>query len=271
VSEPSGTSRTPESRTRLPFVVPRRFLTFAVLLALVPVAGYFVAYMYELGYAQFFEIDEAQIAVTSGAIAAASLRLLLGVALVLGIFNATVNFGLERTRFRSREVMYVYTLAEAFIIGAVAFGFAQMTLRSAAIAVAFVLVATVLVVLAIYSSGPGEGFWARTRVAIDEPEGPTLISPVFRLIGSGYFPIVVAAIVLPLYAYWLGGADARNQDTFVTLASEPRTVVLRFYGDTLVASRVAEDGTLGRSRLVLRLGERPADEFVQSDIGPLRP
>jgi hypothetical protein len=210
--------------------------------------------------------------VTSGTIAAASLRLLVGVAVVLSIFFATVNFGVEQVRFRSREAMYVYMVVEAFIIGAVAFVFAHgLTLRNAAIAAVFVLIATGLVVLAIYSAGPGEGFWAHTRVAIDEPEGPTLITPLFRLIGSGYFPIVVAAIVLPLSAYWFGGADARNQETFATLASEPRTVVLRFYGDALVAARVAEDGTLGQSRRVLRMGEPPADEFVRSDIGPLRP
>jgi hypothetical protein len=261
-----------ETPVRPPFIVPRRFLTFAVLLALAPVAGYFVAYLYELGYARFFEIDEAQIAVTAGTIADASLRVLLGVAVVVGIFNASVNFGLERIRFRSREVMYVYMVVEALVIGAVAWVYAhELTLRNAALAVAFVLVAIVLVLLAIYSAGPGENFWARTRVAIDEPEGPTLITPVFRLIGSGYFPIVVAAVVLPLTAYWLGGTDARKQETFATLASEPRTVVLRFYGDALVAARVAEDGTLGQSRLVLRIGEQPADEFVRSDIGPLRP
>jgi hypothetical protein len=143
--------------------------------------------------------------------------------------------------------------------------------RNVAIAIAFVFVATALVFLAIYSAGPGKGFWAHTRVAIDEPEGPTLITPIFRLIASGYFPIVVAAIVLPVSAYWLGGTDARNQETFQTLASEPGKVVLRFYGDKLVASSVGEDGTLGRSRIVLRVGEPPADEFVRSDIGPLRP
>jgi hypothetical protein len=253
------------------YEIPRRLVSFGALVALLPFWGFGVAYLYERGFAEALQIDHGQIAITSGAVAAASLQFLRG-AVVIVLVMATATFGFERLQFRSREVMYLYLVGEALVVAAGAYVIANgLSLESTVTAAVALLVAAPLLALIIYASGPGEGFMARTRTAIDNPEGASILTPVFRLIGSGYFPIAVAAVVLAASAYWLGRHDARTQTSFQTLASDRRLVVLRVYGDRLVAARVLSGGRLASRRLVFRVGEEPADAFIRSKVGPLHP
>lgn len=101
-----------------PITIPRRFVAAGVFVVLLPGWAVLLTYLYERGYAGPFGIDRSYIDITTSSIAATGLRFLQWIVIVV-IVVQMASFGVSRFEFRSRGVMYAYTLFEGLVLGAV--------------------------------------------------------------------------------------------------------------------------------------------------------
>jgi hypothetical protein len=242
--------------------LPRRFVGVGVVVALVPVVGFCMAYVYEVGFARGLGIDTRDIAVSSANILNVGGRFVGLSYVAMLVMLQTANFGIERLRFRSRSFMYAAVLAEAALLWAGANLFVEgFTWRRALLS----LLAAGGLLLVPYVG------WSYFRWGTGFQEHTPTTKAIIRLIESGYFPLVVGLVIAFSVAYSTGFADARHQTRFFVPASDPHIVVLRRYGDELVGARLIAPHVIGRnSEVVLRAGDAGAREFVRRDVGPLR-
>jgi hypothetical protein len=104
-------------------------------------------------------------------------------------------------------------------------------------------------------------------------ESPTnLIYPFcFReWYGTSWFGPVVILSVLLLLAYMVGQGEAMRKERFLLLKWSHDVVILRTYGDTVIAARFDRTQKLVSDELMLmRLGTDQKWEFLNQAVGPL--
>lgn len=246
-----------------PITLPRRFVAVGVLAVVLPAWAVLLTYLYERGYADVFGIDKSFIDVTTGSIVATGLHFLKWLALA-SVIVEFVGFGLSRVQFRSRDLMYVYMLFEALLLGALLY-WAAWDFSTSALGKGLAYAAGLTIVLASVMAlfrllGRHEG-----------PDEPSLGRAIELLIDSGYFPVVAAAVILAFAANWAGTADATRQQYFQVIRGDPSVVVLRRYGDRVVTARLIGHRMIdATSRGVLILGQNGASKFERRKLGRLR-
>jgi len=246
-----------------PVHLPRRFVGVAVITVLAPPWIVLLAYLYERGYAGVFAIDKTEIELNTAMMAATAMRFLQWL-LLAALIVGTVNFGMARVNFRSPAAMYGYAIGEALLVAAVfywaAWGF-ELGRLAKGLAYALVIGGAIAV-----------GAISLSMLARRESEEePDLRRLTMRLIDSGYFPVVAAAVITAFVANWAGAADASREQYFQVLRSDPSVVVLRRYDDRLIAARQVGAGIIERNvRLVLVAGVPGQRELERRKLGELR-
>ena len=123
------------------------------------------------------------------------------------------------------------------------------------------LFASVLVVLFLV-------FVAAVWLERVETGQPTPALALVRLIESG-FPVVAAFVILSAASYWKGLGNAEQKEWFLVSRPDQSVVVLRQYGERLVAGRLTGDGgnVVDPSvRIYLRSGDAGAREFERKKL-----
>jgi hypothetical protein len=109
------------------------------------------------------------------------------------------------------------------------------------------------------------------RLGRHDPEDPDARRLAMRLIDSGYFPVLAAAVLTAFAANWAGAAEASRQEYFQVLRGQPSIVVLRQYDNRLIAARQVSPGIIERNvRFVLIVGAPGQREFERRKLGELR-
>lgn len=255
-------AKKPRETSQPPFALSRRSVGIAVIIAALPAWGFFLAYMYEIGYADALMIDRSHVRVDITGVLATAYRVTAWVALGTIVIQ-TANFGLSAVGFPSLHRMYGYVIFESILVGCAAYwlawGLESEAFRTVAVAVGVGLIATVVLVAMN---------WFESRRYPDEPG---LAQAVARLIDSGFYPLVAGSVILAAFTYWSGQADASHQERFDVLLNDPSIVILRTYDDRAVGARLINANVVDRdSRIVVRLGEAGAREFQSMDLGRLQ-
>jgi hypothetical protein len=101
---------------------------------------------------------------------------------------------------------------------------------------------------------------------------PTPALAIVKLIDSGYFSIVAAVLVVSAGSFWKGMSDAETRERFLVSQRDSSIVVLRQYGDRIVAGRIVKGENVVDSevRIYLRAGDAGASEFVERKLGRLK-
>ena len=256
-SDAVETKEDPEANSSpAPIPFPRRLISVGIIVALLPAFGFFLAYLYEFGVTSIYQIERENIEISVADVAATVLRYGFFVGLIATVVS-TANFGFKRT-FPSRRRMRLYVLIEFTVLLLVVY----ISTRGLNMPNPLFAVLTV-VVFSVYLS-----FVYVMGEAPASPQDPTHI--LARFVDSGYFPIVAAFVVLCAASYWRGLGDAERQESFMVSTVDPSIVVLREYGDRLVAARLIGKNVVdSSSRIYLRAGDVGAKEFERRKLGRL--
>jgi hypothetical protein len=206
-------------------------------------------------------MSTGDIDVSATAVAAATLRFTVFGGFIVMIVSSA-NFGERVVAFRTRRGMHRYAVGEAiFLLGLAYFVTGGWEKRPHLLRTSLIVVLLVAIFVLVFLEGHEES----------SDRAPSPGRALVKLIESGYFPLIVAVIVLSFASYWQGSGDAATRTSFFVSKRDPTIVVLRQYGDRYVAARLLKKNVVDEtSRIVIHAGDAAASEFVKRKLGRLR-
>jgi hypothetical protein len=242
-------------------------LTEGLLIAAVPVAGYWFAYLYELGFCKYFNLPAAFIDIGIPTVLGAILAIFVVLSLI-SIF-AELPFTILSALPRSigapiRRIGFAIILMFGFAI------VARYTLMQ------FMIVASIFAVPLLFfhfvfpliTERGTSGYLAKLEAHYRRDlQHESLMDIVAKKVGMSWFRLFFLLYLLSFASYFAGGYNARLQSSFMVLPGPPELVVLKQFGGRVVTATfdrktrtvspdyrlVSFDSSLGEFRFV-RLG-----------------
>jgi len=95
--------------------------------------------------------------------------------------------------------------------------------------------------------------------------------PLFQKFGRPRVGLVLVLFLANGVAYLVGNGEAVRQERFLVLQDSPDFVLVRSYGDVMIAAKVDRTKkTTGNDILLLRTSSRDKFEFRTETLGPLK-
>lgn len=242
-----------------------------IIVAASPVIGYGLAFVYELGFCQVFDIPTEFITLnlTSVFIAAGSL---IGIVLILYWF-AELFLMLVPARKPPlfRELVFLLILL-LFNLGFIILWWGMWE-RVIYVIFTLIFFAMLLFVFPLITQ-KGKGSYIEKLQAQRKRdlETPMVIFESFvRLIGRKTFLIIFVLVCLVFFSYIAGDAKAIKQEEFLIPSTYPQAVVLRIYGENMICAPFdGEKKEIQKSFFIIRMTDEPRPMLQLQKIGPLR-
>lgn len=245
-------------------------ITEGIILAFCSVLAYFVAFLYDYGYAKYFGIpvEFINISITNIFIAVISLALFIFILILL--LNLIIILMPERTGPIGKQIlmlspMYLYTFCILII-------YAKHVNEWLTAIVASVII-TIFVFVFPLVTQKNKRTYKEKLEAQDEIDRniPTFFGYIYRLLGKwGYYGLILVYIVTTA-SYNAGRASAIDKKEYLVSSTKPETVVLKSYGDTLICAYFDYNKKeIYRNFLFIKLdGESKSLNFRMEEIGPM--
>ncbi len=252
-------------------------ITEGILLALAPALSYFLAFYYEKGFAQYFDIPINFIQVSFiDVIVFASI--VLG---AIGLFTVFMNpFVIFIQTVKVHPVIRVALLRLLppimfFIIIFFLFGYSNRKYWGGALAVVifFALLEFVMPLLARRNVSGYINKWVAQEEFDQEfdESHPDIFGLIKRHYGQRLLLIMLGIFLSTALAEQAGLTKAVNQDEFLVLNTSPEMVVLRVYGDRMIAASFNRKTQEVESKFVIKvLGEDDNLVISPEDVGSLK-
>lgn len=256
-----------------------RRISGGVLIGSAPFVGYLVAFLYEAGYARVFEVpfEVIGVSVTNVFI---SIFALIGVAAFLGL-TAQVPRGFLTWGVRSESYLrdpvalrslklepLVYPFLVLFAISLYDWHFTPWV----AILV-FLSWPVYLFLWPLMRQRSVAGYREKLRAqdAVEEKDEGSWNRWITSLIRRGLFAPLSAAIIVVVGAFYAGTFNAIREKDFLSSAKDPSLVIVRIYGDTVVARKISTKNPrrLTADLFVWKIGEQPL-QARRKEFGRLR-
>lgn len=263
-------------------VVPRvrSLLTDGIVIAVATAFAYLATFLYEVGYCSNFHIPYALINPNTS-------TLLVAAAAIGSVFFTSANLlGITTPLFRKAKGgnhgwgLLGYASVAAILILQIyeptlkQIGWTVLALVVIFVVVPFILILTMMLWTAV---------WRRLR----KPKAPTVeVEPKATVVKEEYYLSIdeflenwlppkvtrwflfVAGVLL--FALAVGNGNAKTQKRFLITKSAPELVVLRIYGDVMIAAtfdRASKETLDGLT--VMSMSEKKQLDFYNEKIGPL--
>lgn len=253
-------------------LTPRSLLSEGIVLASASAYVYLAAFLYEFGYCSFFSIPATLISpsLSTVLVAAAAIGgVLLSSLKLLGLSAPLLRAAADPQKaaygefFRFNALFVILGILLGTIYG-VSWRGALIFFGAVAL---FELVYFAPVFLFDRKKSLRDRFEAYAKAKPDQLDLPILFTEWF---GRGWVPAALILSGLLLLAFVVGNGEASRKERFLTLKSSPDMVVLRSYGDLLIAARFDREQKLVSNELLLiRLTEHQRAEFYNEMVGPL--
>lgn len=252
-------------------MIDQRFgITEGLVIAGVPVVGYWLAFLYELGYCKYFDIPSAfiQIGVLN------VLVTMIGILGVLGLINLYLNPVFMLCRgipgpIRNPLLLVGFLLA-VFAGYSIVWrvSLAQFTL----VAIMFILPIIFLeFILPLWTQKKVTGYLNKLEAQnMIELKQETLIERMSSIVGRRIFLAAAFIFVVSLAAYFSGGYEAKKQIDFMVVNDLTESVVLKKDGDTYLVAQFDRKGKTVSNNFSLVSGKYPF-HFRYERVGPLLP
>lgn len=212
-------------------------LSEGIVLAAMPVFGYWVAYLYELGFCKFFAIPAELIEIGIPIILAA----ILGIIFVMGFIQMTIDSifftlwarlpaQIRPTLLKVIAMMFIYcslSLANNWSIST----------NTTIFSILFVPILFIDWILPLFTQRSIVGYLNKIHaayqadLAIDQPTDKLL-----KIGGGQIGKLFLLCYVVSLMAYLAGGLEARLKNQFMVLYGPPERIVLKIYDQNLIAA-----------------------------------
>jgi hypothetical protein len=245
-------------------------LTEGIVIAGIPAAGYWLAYLYERGYSSYFGIPVSYIRVDVGTVIGAT----LGMLGILGFVYIFVNI-IYILFPRNLNKVVCNLLLRLLFVTALTLGFV-ISIPSRDSQKFFFAMWLVFVFLEIiwplFAQRKTKGYLSKIEAQQNLDETADTLTNRAASMFPKTFAVAFLLFLLSEAAYWTGSASARLETEFWQPAGDRSLVVVRHYGDVLIAARYYRSTkTLTGEILILPTNENRALRLDLVNVGPLVP
>lgn len=246
-------------------------ITEGLLIAGVPVAGYWVAFLYELGYCTYFNIPLSFIEIGILNILVA----IVGIAGVLLLISIHANMFYMLLSGIAQPISF-----SLLKIGTILILISGYALVSRLPFVLFVIIVAIIIVLfgflefifPLLTQRKVTGYL--NKLAAQEKtelEHKNIFNFVANSIGRKTVQIILVIFVLSFVAYFAGGYKAKTQRNFMVFVGNGEKVVLKAISGYLLVAEFDRPTKSLSSKFTLVSSEQPEFSFSYERIGPLVP
>lgn len=246
-------------------------LTEGIIIATIPAIGYWIAFLFEYGYCNYFNIPLTfmEISIQNIMIAIIGLLGLLAIILNFAIYFHMLFHWLPRTiKF---SLLRIFTMT-AFTYGFFLFNkhlFSQVVLITS---IMFIFLLFLEFVLPLISQNKTKGYLEKMKAQHKlDFETNTLINVTAEKIGYNKSALIFLVFYLSFLAYFAGSYNAKYQNEFLILKDEKELVVLKTYSKFFLAAKFDRKTKTIFTEYKLILVDTQLGIFKFERIGPLLP
>jgi hypothetical protein len=246
-------------------------LTEGLLIATLPAAGYWFAYLYELGFCTYFNLPDAFIDIGIPAV----LKAIVAMFGVLGLIHVFAEIPFRGLSALPRSIAApIRRIGLAIIL----MGGGAMILQSTLIQ--FMIVASIFAVpflfghfvLPLFTQRGTSGYLAKLEAQHQaELQADSLMDIAAKKIGASWFRLLFLLFLLSFVAYFAGGYNAKVQRSFMVLPGPPELVILKKFGASVVAAAFDRKTQSVSSDYRLISFDNNLGQFRFERVGPLTP
>jgi hypothetical protein len=208
------------------------------MLAAVPAMGYWVAFVHELGYFNYFDLPRSFIEISLNVILLNSLSVVIGLAIFIIVFDfirKAMSGVTEALKYTLYKILFSY-----FMI----FGFGivfDMTIIKIQILLLILVTPIILkeICWPLWSYRHVPGFGNKITAAKKKDfEFESMTDKMVEKIGAPAFLLITFIYLISIFSYLAGGYQANKQEYFLTSEAMPSYVLIRKYADTWLALKI---------------------------------
>ncbi len=263
-------SETPSNET----LSERWKVSETVLLAAFPVYGFYLAYRYESGIADYYGYTNSFIIVSIENIFIATGALLSIAAVLFIILNALYTFIPEE-----KQKYLIYFLPLIYIA---LFYIGYLSTKKPNLSESLIVAALLFSIPSIYYIPPifsirKYGGYLNSLIALEKQEEEfkrrTIVAKISMKIGmKKYLMLIVLLFMMPLFSNNLGYRDAKNKPSYLVFNTGKEFVVLKIYGQNMIYAPLNRKEHQFSNEFFLRpLTPNLGTSFRLEKIGPISP
>ena len=253
--------------------IKRHLTSETLLIFLVPVYAYLLAYTYEYGYFYRFGIPLELIEIKLTSLAGMGLLFAFNFFFIIGVLNIIYKLVRRGKDAVGESLVQLYILGLFIGLPTLAFEFDLGLILFVAIPTGLTLLMRFL--YPVIKHRNIKGYWNKVEFEYKkEPQSQDehVLDEVKRRIGLTTFRVSLLLVSFLIIAFFLGAMEARKQKTFLVVSTLPEQVVLRKNQASLLCAEFDRNKKelLRRFRLLtLDDVSREGLAIVQEKVGPL--
>lgn len=215
-----------------------KIFTESVILAAIPAMGYWVAFVYELGYFNYFDLPRSFIEIALNSI------LLNSLSVVSGLILFIIVFDFIRKAMSGVTEALKYTLYKLLLVYFLVFGFGIVFDKPInEIRILLLILAGPIILKEIlwplWSHRHVPGFGNKIVAAKKKDfEFDSVTDKIAEKTGANLFLLLMFIYLISIFSYLAGGYQANKQEYFLTSEAKPNYVLIRKYADTWLALKI---------------------------------
>lgn len=247
------------------------WISQGIIVALSPVIGYGLAFLYELGFCLVFEIPREFITLNLTAVFIAAGSLVVIIFIFYWLIDIFLRLVPQRDSLLFRELglfLAISLLPVGLLI--LWWGLWERLIVVAGVFFFFVFLEFIMPLFTQRSKGSYlQKLEAQRKYEIAGPKG--VVEHLADFLGRRAFLTFLAIIILLFLAGLAGESKAVKQDKFFVPSTYPDSVVLRIYGENIICAPLdAKEKEIQKNFFVIRMTDEPRPMLQLQKIGPLR-
>ena len=212
--------------------------TEGLVIAAVPIAAYFLAYLYERGYCEFYNIPFMYIDISLINIASTFIAVISTYALFVYFFSELIQPFLDSIhRSIKWSIIKIFLVIFALVGFSIVFNWSLPTSITIILSTLGLLIFLEFIFpLLTQTKTPGYINKIEAQKEIDFKHDSVIDKFIIKY-GLLFFTIVYVFYLLSIATYFAGGANARFKTMHLVPTNESNIVYLRKYGDFLISSK----------------------------------
>ena len=215
-----------------------KIFTESIILAAIPALGYWVGFIYELGYFNYFGLPRNFIEITLNSVLLNSLSVVGGLVAFLVLFDF-IRRGMSGVTEALKFTLYKILLSSLLVLG---FGLVFNTSLIKIVTFLLVLAGPIIfqeILWPLWTHRGVKGFGNKVAAAKKKDfEYESATDKIAEKIGMAPFLIITFIYFISIFSYLAGGYQAKKQEYFLTSESKPSYVLVRRYTNNWLALKV---------------------------------
>ena len=247
------------------------YLSEGIIIATAPVVSYTVAFVYEAGYTDHYQIPSSLISISLANILIALGYLIIFLLVLFVISDAIYRSFWLRTPEVIRRVAPKYFYGLLLLLASVLFKDFRIVTFFVVVMYALFLLTDFVIPVFLGKKDHGTTYLERVeKMHLADVHSPSIIDNLMKKSGPHvflWFFILVAALQI---AYMAGRGNAANQNEYWVFESDSSNVVLRIYDDLLIVGfRKGETSELEKRLKIVRMTDESGITLRKMNTGPL--